>query len=509
MIPILYNASESAYTSHGIGPISDATSCIVTEEANGAFELKMRVPRTTARLAELKVGNQILCPPNPYDQTQPFRIKRVTKTHRGELEIYAQHLAYDLAGVPINAFSAANAQQAVASINAQRLGGDAFGFWTDLNVTNPMVVEEPTAAWDLIGPSENTLLYCYGGELKFDRRGVHLYTSRGADRGFVVAYGKNLTELTAEECAEPFFTGILPFWKGENSLLVGNVQNAVTGLGYTKIQTVDLTSHFEAQPTLSQLNAAASQYMLEHKIGEPQVRIKASFVPPGSRGLTALEDVRLWDKVTLRFEPLSLDIEASVVKTAYDVLRERYDYIEIGNRIVSVAQTIAAPVTRIAKNAVKSQAIARGAVGGSKLKKGAVTEAKIGVGAVKSAALGTGAVTEAKIGVGAVKSAAIGAGAVTEPKIGAAAVTAAKVGAEAILNGAIAAGAVSYGKTSFTGTLDQVGVNKANIETLNGYFTGTAHFASVTASNFALNGYQHRNGTVYIDGLRYQVVTWG
>ena len=52
MIPILFGAAESAYTSHGLGPISDATSCIVTEEANGAFDLKMRVPRTTARLAE-------------------------------------------------------------------------------------------------------------------------------------------------------------------------------------------------------------------------------------------------------------------------------------------------------------------------------------------------------------------------------------------------------------------------------------------------------------------------
>lgn len=43
-------------------------------------------------------------------------------------------------------------------------------------------------------------------------------------------------------------------------------------------------------------------------------------------------------------------------------------------------------------------------------------------------------------------------------------------------NGAIASGTVAYGNTSFTGTLDQVGVNKSNIEAINGYFTGTANF---------------------------------
>lgn len=35
---------------------------------------------------------------------------------------------------------------------------------------------------------------------------------------------------------------------------------------------------------------------------------------------------------------------------------------------------------------------------------------------------------------------------------------------------------VAYGNTGFTGTLDQVGVNKSNIEAINGYFTGTANF---------------------------------
>lgn len=447
MIPLLFGASESAYDSHGFGPIRDATSCLVSEEANGAFELRLTVPRTTPRLGELVAGNQILVQPNPYDRAQPFRIQRVRKGARGTLEVYAQHLCYDLAGVPIAPFTSSTAAEAIQYMNSRRLGGDPFTFSTDLDVSNPMEVTEPTAAWDLLGSGENTLTYNYGGELQFDRREIRLLRARGVDRGFVIAYGKNLTELTYEKSIETLYTGVLPFWVGdENTIVTGTVQTAAGGFGYTKILPVDLSSEFEDAPTVAELNAAGARYIQDKQVGVPTLRVKASFVPPGSRGLRTLEDVRLWDPVTLRHELLSIDVAASVVKTSYDVLRERYESVEIGNRLVSVAQTIAKPTSKIAKGAVKSESIARGAVGGGSIRKGAVTTPKIGIGAVTSAVIGPLAITTPKLAPGAV----------TNPKIG--------------------NSQVSYGKTSFTGTLDQVGVNKSNIEAINGYFTGTANF---------------------------------
>ena len=54
--------------------------------------------------------------------------------------------------------------------------------------------------------------------------------------------------------------------------------------------------------------------------------------------------------------------------------------------------------------------------------------------------------------------------------------------------GAIAGGAVSKAKTNFPGTLDQVGINKSDIATLKGYFTGSANFSALNARVFWLNG---------------------
>ena len=46
MIPIIYPANETEYTSHGIGSIPDAESCLVTEGDDTRYELRMTVPVT-------------------------------------------------------------------------------------------------------------------------------------------------------------------------------------------------------------------------------------------------------------------------------------------------------------------------------------------------------------------------------------------------------------------------------------------------------------------------------
>lgn len=72
--------------------------------------------------------------------------------------------------------------------------------------------------------------------------------------------------------------------------------------------------------------------------------------------------------------------------------------------------------------------------------------------------------------------------------------------------GNIAAATVAAGNTSFQGTLSQVGVNKSNIEAINGYFTGTANFnyaivRVLQAGALTLNGHS----TYLSDGyIKYQ-----
>lgn len=59
-------------------------------------------------------------------------------------------------------------------------------------------------------------------------------------------------------------------------------------------------------------------------------------------------------------------------------------------------------------------------------------------------------------------------------------------------------GSVTYGKTAFTGTLDQVGINKSDIAAMYGYFTGSATFSNLKASVIWLGG-----KSLYFDSQNY------
>ena len=41
MKPVLYPSQETAFGSNGLGILTDAASCVIIEERNGAFELEM------------------------------------------------------------------------------------------------------------------------------------------------------------------------------------------------------------------------------------------------------------------------------------------------------------------------------------------------------------------------------------------------------------------------------------------------------------------------------------
>ena len=65
MIPILYDASEELYTSHGLGELAEATSCEVVEEANEAYTLTLQLPVTARHYKDIARRCQILARPNP------------------------------------------------------------------------------------------------------------------------------------------------------------------------------------------------------------------------------------------------------------------------------------------------------------------------------------------------------------------------------------------------------------------------------------------------------------
>lgn len=404
MIPILFSPTESAFTTHGIGPAADAVSCTVHEELNGAYELTLELPAGSRHFEEIEPRTLVLAKPNPYDRAQPFRIYREGKKISRLVTEYAQHISYDLDGIPVGPFTATSAADAVAKIKSRSIAANGYSFGTNIVQSGEMKVEVPTACRSLLGDDKNSLLAVYGGELYFDRYSVQLMQARGTDRGVVIAYGKNLTDLTQEKNISEMYTGVLPYWTGgDGDMIRGAVQYASGNWNYTRIKAVDLSSEFDGKPSEAQLNTAGQRFIAREKIGEPKVSLKVSFVPPGSLGLHALEDLRLGDTVTVRYEKLGIDVKAAVTGYTWDVLRERYVSVEIGDResaakaLTDAGRLIHGDLSadRLAKNSI-------GGGGGGKLKPKSVSSDQLNDNSVTVNKIVNGAVTSYKIADGAV-----------------------------------------------------------------------------------------------------------
>lgn len=359
MIPVLYDVSESSWTDNGLGLLRDAGTCTVTEEANGLYELQLTLPATSPRYADLQRGRQILAKPNQTDRAQPFRIYRISRPIRGMVTVDARHVSYDLSGVVVSGYSANNAAAAVAGIDTHLLSSSPFLFSTDLVKNGDFKVETPSSVRQILGPAdrEGTLLQVFGGDLKFDRETVQLLADRGTDRGFRVAYGVNMTDLQAEENGGEVCSGVVPYWTDGTSLVIGDAQYAAGTFGWPAVKPVDLTSEFSEKPSKAMVEAHGAAYVVRNHVGEPKANFTVRFVPPGARGLQAPELLGLFDPVTVRYEAIGIEVKKRVVRTVWDVLRDRYLSVEIGDRAVFVAETIAAP----------AKAVAPGAVGGGGL----------------------------------------------------------------------------------------------------------------------------------------------
>lgn len=347
MIPILYSQSETDFTTNGIGRLSDAITCEVTEERNGIFELEMQYPVTGLHFSELQDRCIIYAIPSPYRLPQPFRVYRITKPMNGVCTVYAKHITYDLSGVPLEPFKAANAPMAIAGLESNASIESPFSFWTDQNTAGNFEVTEPCSARSVLGGSEGSILDVYGGEYEWDGFTVKLHTNRGHDNGVTIRYGKNLTELEQERDVENVYTGIYPYWKDSDGNMVTcdpKIINAEGDFGFTKIKPVDFSQDIEEKPTPEQLKIAADKYLQRNKISVPTVSIEASFVQLEQtaeyKNLLLFEKCDLCDIVTIKFEQLGVDAKAKIVKIKTDVLLEKYISVEIGDAKTNIADTI-------------------------------------------------------------------------------------------------------------------------------------------------------------------------
>ena len=320
----------------------------------------MTYPITGHLYDEIKQRSIIFAKPSPAQSEQPFRVYRITKPLNKVVTIYAAHISYDLSGIPVKNFTSQSVQAALTALTTSSVISNPFTFWSDKTNSGVMEIETPTPCRTIL----SNILDVYGGEYEFDKYTVKLHSLRGFDNGVSIKYGKNLTDLEQDENCSNVYTGVLPYWTGNDTTVSGSVVNAPGTYDFTRILPVDFTSDFEEQPSTTQLDNAATNYISANNIGIPEVNLTVSFVHLNQteeyKNLGIFERVELGDSIKVEFAAMGVSSTARCVKTVYNTLLERYDNVELGEVKKGLADTISSQTSSIidiSKNSGVSSAV--------------------------------------------------------------------------------------------------------------------------------------------------------
>lgn len=339
MYPILYESNEKNFTSNGIGKLSDAVFCEVTEQRNGMYELEMRYPVSGVHFAEITEERILYSIHSDNKREQPFRIYKITKPLNGIVTVYARHISYDLNHSTVMPYSAGTCANAMASIRTYTVGDQKFTFSTDKYANAAFAVEKPSSVRSILGGSQGSILDIFGGEYEWDHWNVILRNQRGSDKNVYLRYGKNITELEKTTDLSESYAGIVPFWASQDSVVTlpekAIYSDHVSDFATVRTVPVDFTTEWQEAPTIAQLRTRAQEYLAKNKGWEIDTNITVSFVELWQTeeyaNIAPLERVELCDYVHVIHTGLGVEALAEVVSVTYDVILERYSEMEIGN----------------------------------------------------------------------------------------------------------------------------------------------------------------------------------
>ena len=407
MIPILHNGDETRFINNGIGRLSDATRCQVTEERNGIYELQLDYPITGAHFEEIKQGRIIAATHDNKGDLQPFEVyRRTVPDLNGIVTFYAHHISYKLNGVTVEPFTAGSCAAALQQIKDKSINLNPFTFWTDKTTTAQFTSDAPRNARAMLAGEENSILDVFGsGEYEFDKFTVKLHAARGTDSDCEIRYGKNLTDLNQDIDSSGTFNAIVPFWKDsegnilmlpEKIIVYEGIEPQTTYLTdhnlivirtetgepievtFREVDAVpmDLSDAFEEMPTVEQLRQAAKARFESGEYWAPKENLTVDFVQLWQteeyKDYAGLQRVSLCDTVSVYYPQVGIAaVKQKVVRAVYNVLLDRYDSIELGAVQTTLGEQIKSgimevvPTTSMMEEAIQyATELIRGGLGG-------------------------------------------------------------------------------------------------------------------------------------------------
>lgn len=220
----LFDSTASVFNLNiGVGILTEQMTAEITEEINGQYTFTFTYPIFGSLYPYLK-EQMIVTAKTPKPSAsgtveQPFRIKRISKPLNGIVEVYCEHISYDLSGIPIPAYATSNHQYlrnfATEFFQQSPLYSTALPFTfsgnSKLDLSRSYANAVPKSMRALLGGTEGSLLDLINTEYEWDVFNVISNDRRGADTDYVIRYGSDLIDLLSELDVSEALTHIYPY----------------------------------------------------------------------------------------------------------------------------------------------------------------------------------------------------------------------------------------------------------------------------------------------------------
>ncbi|WP_407350042.1 phage tail spike protein [Lactococcus garvieae] len=356
-IMILHDKTNNNWNSQGLGPLHEAMNPKVTRERNGIYDLTFSYPVKGVLFKELVMGRWIVADAGPSltAKAQRFEIAEITKPKNGIVTVYCEHYRYQLLRAIVklgSKFESVTAQAALNQLQDRMEPKGDFTFYSDIATTSSIDFTDPAKyknAQEVLGGVQGSILDNFGGEYLFNNSQVRLLAKAGIERNVIIAYGKNLTDISQEESIENTFTSVYGWAKldGEDGQIITLPETYldseyVDNYSQRRIQMVDFSQ--EKPANVNDLRNLVTKYIKNNKVGIPKVNIKTSYVDLASsvmdEQLKNLEELDLCDWVTVLFNELEINTSAQIIKTVWNVALDQFDSLELGEAATNMSTVI-------------------------------------------------------------------------------------------------------------------------------------------------------------------------
>ena len=336
----VYDATEKLFNNNGIKTIQPLFAEVTKIDNSDYYvELEDRVDNLQYYQKGL-----IVRVPTPWGE-QGFRCDNpIIQNNR--ITCKAWHLSYDAENYIINSAMAVdkNCNDAINHYNDNTDAPSPFTVISDIALLRSTKIERNSlfGAFTELISTEN-----YGGHWYRDNFTFKILTSIGEDRGVVLAYNKNITDIKVEENWDNVCTKLLPYVEdGDITITLDQpfveLNESVYDIPFTKTLKFEHSLNKEDYKTEEEFALAVKQWLYAESINY----LNANKLPQVNYSVSAkLDNVSdVGDTIYIKHPKCKVDITTNVISIKYNAISGRYTAIEFGNfkkEIKNLTQEIA------------------------------------------------------------------------------------------------------------------------------------------------------------------------